>query len=174
MHRAVPDPNTLRRAHKIRLTDWGFTETALDVGRGESSFKRILLAVTDSAPGLRATAVAASLARSGTSQVYVVHLVERLFLGRAGWCSMETASEATQLVTRFRAELESLGVRATAITGKSRTDQVARRIVWAATDYKADVIVIGTHGKSALHAVLTGSVSHEIIHTSKIPVVVVP
>src|SRR6202022_1442997 len=95
--RAVPDPNPLRRSHKIRLTDWGFTETALDVGRGESSFKRILLAVTDSAPCLRATAVAASLARSGTSQVYVVHLVERLFLGRAGWCSMETASEATQL-----------------------------------------------------------------------------
>jgi nucleotide-binding universal stress UspA family protein len=36
------------------------------------------------------------------------------------------------------------------------------------------VIVIGTRRKSALRAVLFGSVSHDIIHRSKIPVVVVP
>ena len=168
------EASSLRSAHKIRLTDWGFTEPALDVGGGDSSFKRILLAVSDSAQSVRATAVAASLARSSRSKVYVVHLTERLFLGRAGWCSMETAAEARQLVTRFRTELETLGVRATAITGKSRSDQIAHRIIWAAAEYHADVIVIGTRGKSALRAVLTGSAAHEIIHRSTIPVVAVP
>jgi nucleotide-binding universal stress UspA family protein len=157
----------------IQPTDWGFTETVPEAGDGDSNFKRVLLAVTDSEPCKRAMAVAAGLARSNGSQVYVVHLVERLFLGRAGWYSMETTDEARQLVGRFRAELEKLGVRAAAITGKSRSDEIARRIMFAAAAYEADVIVIGSRGKSALHAVFGGSVSHELIHKSEIPVLVV-
>jgi nucleotide-binding universal stress UspA family protein len=174
MHETVAGPNRLYGAHKIRLTDWGFTETAPDVGAGNSRFGRILFAVTDSAQCTRAAAVAASLARANSSQLYVVHLIERLFLGRAGWCSMETVEEARRLVMRFRAELETLGVGATALTGQSRSDRIAHRIIGAAIDYDIDVLVIGTRGKSALTAVLTGSVSHEIVHRSKIPVVVVP
>jgi hypothetical protein len=47
-------------------------------------------------PEAPSNSVAAGLARSSRSRVYVVHLVERLFLGKAGWCSMETAAEARQ------------------------------------------------------------------------------
>ncbi|HEX7262780.1 MAG TPA: universal stress protein [Candidatus Dormibacteraeota bacterium] len=158
----------------IRLTDWGFTEPAPDIGDGDSNFKRILLAVTDSAPCTRALAVAAGIARASRSQVYVVHLIERLFLGRAGWCAIETPDEAKTLVVRFRIELEKLGVRASAVTGKSRRDQIAARIVSAATELGVDTIVIGTRRRSAIRALLSGSVSHEIVRKSKIPVVVVP
>jgi nucleotide-binding universal stress UspA family protein len=158
----------------VRLTDWGFTEPAPDIGDGDSIFKHILLAVTDSAPCTRALAVVAGMARTGRSRVYVVHLIERLFLGRAGWCAMETSDEAKTLVGRFRSDLEKLGVQASAVTGKSRRDQIATRIVWAANEFGADAIVIGTRRRSAIRAVLGGSVSHEIVRKSKIPVVVVP
>jgi len=104
----------------------------------------------------------------------VFHLIERLFLGRAGWCSIETADEAKRLLGRFRDELETLGVRVVARTGRARREERAIDILVAAAQFRADVIVIGTRRKSALRAVLFGSVSHDIIHRSKLPVVVVP
>lgn len=159
---------------QIPVAAWGFSEPASKVGEDGPTFKRMLLAATDSDSCKRAMAVVAGLARSGGSEVCVVHLIERVFLGRAGWCSVETADEATRLVSRFRTELETLGVRVTARTGKARREARAMDILIAAAEYRADVIVIGTRRKSALRAVLCGSVSHEIIHRSKIPVLVVP
>jgi nucleotide-binding universal stress UspA family protein len=158
----------------IRLTDWGLTDTAPDGDGDGSNFKRILLAVSDSAPSERAVAMVASLARSGGSEVCVVHLVERLFLGRAGYMSMETEDEAKGLVGRARDTLAKRGVPASAKIGRGRTDQIARRIIWAAMEFGADLIVIGTQGRSSLHAILVGSVAHGMIHRSKIPVLVVP
>jgi nucleotide-binding universal stress UspA family protein len=160
--------------HKIPLTAWGFSGPASDVDGDGRSFKRILLAATNSSACMRAVSVAASLARGGASEVCVVHLIERVFLGRAGWCSTETVDEAQQLVSRFQADLEAVGVRVTARTGKARREALALEILIMAAEYRADVIVIGARRKSALRAVLFGSVSHQIVYRSKIPVVAVP
>jgi nucleotide-binding universal stress UspA family protein len=164
----------LNQVHKIPVTAWGFSQPAPEVAGDGPAFKRILLAATDSDSCKRAIAVVAGLARSGGSEVCVVHFIERLVLGRAGWCSIETADEAKQLLSRFRAELETLGVRVIVRTGRARRDERAVDILLAAARYRADVIVIGTRRKSALRAVLFGSVSHDLIHRSKLPVVVVP
>jgi nucleotide-binding universal stress UspA family protein len=161
-------------ATQVRPIDWGFTDTARDIGDGGSNVKRILLAVSNSDSYVRAVAMVAGLARATGSEVLVVHLVERLFLGRAGYWSSETPDQANQFVSRVRDELEKLGVRVTATTDKARREVVAVRILRAAAEYRADVIVIGTRGKSTLHAFLRGSVAHELIQRSKIPVVVVP
>jgi len=163
-----------RVVHNIPVAAWGFSESAPEVDGDSPTFKRILLAASDSDACMRAVAVVARLARGSRTEVFVVHLIERVFLGRAGWCSMETADEAKQLVSRFRTELESLGVRVTARMGKARRDDRAADILLAAAEYRADLIVIGTRRKSALRAVLCGSVSQEIIHRSRIPVVAVP
>jgi nucleotide-binding universal stress UspA family protein len=164
----------LNELHRIPIVAWGFSEPAPDIGGDGPTFKRILLAATDSDACTRAVAVVAGLARGGCSEVCVVHLIERLFLGRAGWCSIETADEARQLLGRFRAELETHGMRVVARIGRARREERAVDILLAAAQFRADVIVIGTRRKSSLRAVLFGSVSHEIIHRSKIPVVVVP
>jgi nucleotide-binding universal stress UspA family protein len=153
-----------RVVHNIPVAAWGFSESAPEVDGDSPTFKRILLAATDSDACMRAVAVVARLARGSRTEVFVVHLIERVFLGRA----------AKQLVSRFRTELETLGVRVTARTGKARRDDRAADILLAAAEYRADLIVIGTRRKSALRAVLCGSVSQEIIHRSRIPVVAVP
>ena len=163
-----------REVHKVPVAAWGFSEPDPRVGGDAPTFKRILLAVTDSDACMRAAAVAAGLARTSGAEVRVVHFIERLFLGRAGWHSIETADEAKRIISRFRSELEMAVVRVTATTGKARREERAIDILLAAAEFGAGVIVIGTRRKSALRAVLFGSVSHEIIHRSKVPVVVVP
>ncbi|MHB8687834.1 MAG: universal stress protein [Candidatus Dormibacteraceae bacterium] len=164
---------TIDDVRQIPITEWGFSDPDSNAGGDGSAFKRILLAATDSKPCTRAVAVAAGLARGRGSEVCVVHLIERIFLGRAGWCSIETADEARKLIGMFRAQLEALGVRVAARVGKARRDEIALDILIAAADYRADVIVIGTRGRSALQAILFGSVSREVIRRSKIPVLVV-
>lgn len=164
-------PNVI---HQFPVAAWGFSDPAPGTLGDGPTFKRILLAATDSDSCKRAVGVVALMARSGGSEVCVVHLIEQLFLGRAGWCSIETADQAKKLLTRFRGELETLGVRTIARTGRARRAERAIGILLAAAEFRADLIVIGTRRKSALRAVLFGSVSHDIIHRSKIPVVVVP
>lgn len=160
--------------HRIPLTAWGFSEPDSNVDGDGRSFKRVLLAASNSRACMRAVPVVAGLARSSASEVCVVHLIERVFLGRAGWCSTETVDEAQQLVSWFRAELEAAGVRVTARTGKARRELLALEILLMAAEYRADVIVIGARRKSALLAILGGSVSHQIVFKSRIPVVAVP
>lgn len=163
-----------REVHKIPVAAWGFSDPDSSFAGDGPGFKRIVLAVNDSAACIRAVAVAAGLARGSGSEVCVVHLVERVFFGRAGWCSMETAEEAKRIVCRFRAELEALGVGVTARTGKARHEELALDIVLTAAEYRADVIVIGMRHRSVLRAIICGSVANEIIRRSKIPVVAVP
>jgi nucleotide-binding universal stress UspA family protein len=164
---------TVDDVRQIPRAAWGFSDPDSNADGDGSAFRRILLAATDSKPCSRAVAVAAGLARGSSSEVCVVHLIERIFLGRAGWCSFETADEARKLICMFQAELEALGVRVAARIGKARRDEIALNILLAAADYRADVIVIGTRGRSALRTILSGSVSREVIRRSNIPVLVV-
>ncbi len=54
-----------------------------------------------------------------------------------------------------------------------RTGVPFEEIVGAATDEKADMIVIGTHGRSGLNRLLLGSVAERVVRTSPCPVLTV-
>ena len=47
-------------------------------------------------------------------------------------------------------------------------------ILKEASDLDVDIIVIGAHGKGAMHELLVGSVSKGILHKSSYPVLVIP
>ena len=50
----------------------------------------------------------------------------------------------------------------------------AARIVEVAGRIEADLIVLGTHGRSGFERLLLGSVTEKVVRTSKVPVVTVP
>jgi nucleotide-binding universal stress UspA family protein len=50
--------------------------------------------------------------------------------------------------------------------------EVARRIVEAAREHQAGVIVMGSQGRGDLTALLLGSVAHKVIHLADRPVLV--
>jgi nucleotide-binding universal stress UspA family protein len=54
-----------------------------------------------------------------------------------------------------------------------RTGHPSSEIVKESESYKADLLVMGTHGRTGLDRVLLGSVTHQVMHKSKIPVLIV-
>jgi nucleotide-binding universal stress UspA family protein len=60
------------------------------------------------------------------------------------------------------------------LTGLLLTGDASEEIVKAAESEKADLVVMGTHGRRGMARALLGSVAEHVLRTSKIPVLVVP
>ncbi|MFW5735234.1 MAG: universal stress protein [Oceanidesulfovibrio sp.] len=58
-------------------------------------------------------------------------------------------------------------------TGKVATGYAAEEILKEAKDEKADLIVMGTHGRTGIDLILFGSVAEKVVKSSTIPVLTV-
>lgn len=67
--------------------------------------------------------------------------------------------------------LRKAGREATALLVHGETVET---ILKEAADLEVDMIVVGTHGRSAMYQILVGSVSEGILHRSPYPVLVIP
>jgi nucleotide-binding universal stress UspA family protein len=108
-------------------------------------FQRVLLAVDRSEAGRLVTSFAVALARAAGDRgaVRVVHVNEYLFGGRGH--TVETGTEATEVVNDALAELRGAGVEATGQVIRATCFDVAAAIAAAAAEWEADVIVVGSH-----------------------------
>jgi nucleotide-binding universal stress UspA family protein len=83
-----------------------------------------------------------------------------------------TKSEGARYLERVAAELEGAGVRTTS-TAIENPD-AASEIVLTARDCGAQLIVMASRGRSGIVRGLLGSVTDRVIHSSPMPVIVVP
>ncbi|OGO66432.1 MAG: hypothetical protein A2030_06640 [Chloroflexi bacterium RBG_19FT_COMBO_50_10] len=60
------------------------------------------------------------------------------------------------------------------VTGEVQRGDPAKQIVRAAKDFEADMIVLGTHGKTAMDAFWSGSVTPKIATLTQLPLLLVP
>ncbi|QAY66729.1 universal stress protein [Paenibacillus protaetiae] len=75
----------------------------------------------------------------------------------------------SELEKKLFAELKGLEDRVTFLNAKGNPVQTICRI---ADKEKADLIIIGSHGRGAINRLLIGSVSHGVLHHTAIPVLV--
>ncbi len=149
--------------------------TSQAVEAESSGFRRILLAVDANEASARAAQAAADLARAFDGHILIVHLRESLPPpGRVDAWQLETPQAAAAVVTQTKESLAKMGVDAEATVQLSHNHNQARDLAELAELDGSDVIVVGTRGMSALSGLLSGSVSHRLIHESKIPVLIVP
>lgn len=140
-------------------------------------YKRILVPVDGSPTATRALTAALRMARETLGQVRVLHVLDDLpyasGMDYAGNVLQLMREEAQRVLAVAQAQAESAGVPAeTALeeqTGRRLGDVVAQ----AAAAWKADLVVVGSHGRRGVARVLLGSGAEQIIRTAAVPVLVI-
>jgi nucleotide-binding universal stress UspA family protein len=136
-------------------------------------FGTIVVGVDESGHADHAVRAVASMAAATGDKVVVFHGVV-LHPNRARPYTTETRDEAQQLVDRYVAQLTAAGVSATGEVHRELETGVGGAMVDIALGHQAGLIAVGTRGRSDLAAMLLGSVAHEVVHRSPLPVLVVP
>lgn len=135
---------------------------------------KILTPTDGSDTAKAAVQYASDIAKAENAEVLVVGVVHSLEYGDTADIDPTSQIEADEkrFVDEEVAALQAAGVKATGtVVGNGRVD---RAITQAAKDQGADVIVMGTHGRSGLSRAVIGSVADRVIRHSEVPVVLVP
>ena len=82
--------------------------------------------------------------------------------------------DAQHLVNRYVAQLTAAGVPATGEVHRELATGIGGAMIDVALAHQAGLLVVGTRGRSDLTSMLLGSVAHEVVHKSTLPVLVVP
>jgi nucleotide-binding universal stress UspA family protein len=133
---------------------------------------KLLLAVDDSAQSRKAVPAAVELARAGGGTVHVLH-VRELHYPVPPTVTGDRPEDAQRLVDEVVGELEKAGVEAEGVVRPSTGGSPAGAILERARELGAGMIVVGSHGHSALGGLLLGSVAHKLTQLSTCPVLVV-
>jgi nucleotide-binding universal stress UspA family protein len=146
-------------------------------------FSKILVPTDGSKPARKSIEYAIGLARQSGAQLLLLSVIDKsMFLRQsvpASPAPMKLIEPLEDLLHRaaesYADEAEKLCIK-NGIPAKKiiRTGHPVEEIIREAKRSKADLIVIGSHGKSALKAAVIGSVTFGVISKeSKIPVLVV-
>ena len=143
-------------------------------------YKRILVPLDGSSTSKLGLREALRIARGQNASLCLLHVVDELFVTQAG----EGIVIADQIFEKLRAggkkvlaaglaQARRRGVRARAVLLETMTRPVADIIVRQARAWKADLIVIGTHGRRGVRRVVMGSDAEQVLRNAPVPVLMV-
>jgi nucleotide-binding universal stress UspA family protein len=136
-------------------------------------YERILVALDHSAVTDKVIDAAKHLAGASKAKVWVLHLQEREVIPRMGLVPSESDNEAAAVVEGAVKALTDAGIDAKAEVRETIFGHAAREIIEDAKLHDADLIVMGSRGRSDLAGLVLGSTAHKVIHLSDHPVLVV-
>lgn len=144
---------------------------------------RILVATDGSRTSAAAVRLAATLAtkcRGSLTVITVGRLSSRRWLARPRSGRLESPIEererawSERVLERGRREAERLGARVrTAYAGANPLEPIAETIARTAARERADLVVVGSGGAREFFRYTLGSITHRLVHVSRLPVAVV-
>jgi nucleotide-binding universal stress UspA family protein len=134
--------------------------------------KHILVAIDGSPHSQQALPAAIEMAKKFESEILVLHVSEH-DRGRAVAFSLETPAEATMMVGDAVKAARHAGITAKGQLRDVAAGHVAKAILEAAEADGIDLIVMGSRGLSDVQGLMVGSVTHKVMQTANIPVLVV-
>jgi len=133
-----------------------------------SAYRRVLIPIQDAAQAEHAVELAR---RAGASEALVLHLNLRESYGGRRF-ALETDSAAAGVVESTVLELHMAGIKATGQVRPALIDRAAAEIIAEATDWGADLIVLGFPRRGGLTTRLFGSVTLSVLQHAPCPVLV--
>jgi nucleotide-binding universal stress UspA family protein len=142
-------------------------------------YKRILVPIDGSSTSDRALQEAIKLIDAQPVQLRLVHVIDDLqFLNAEGYVDYAELRELTRKIgERALARAEKIARQADITVDTSLLEANGERIAHVidaeATSWAADLIVIGTHGRSGFSHLLFGSVAEGVVRGASVPVLLV-
>lgn len=148
-------------------------------------FRRILVPIDGSPPSRRGLEEAIMLAKNQRARIRLLHVVDASLATRAldGTSYMPASyvdefmrsltAGGTRLLVRAEAKVRASRVKVDTVLLDTLGGRVADVIVAQARKWRADVIVLGTHGREGLSRVVLGSDAELVVRESPVPVLLV-
>jgi nucleotide-binding universal stress UspA family protein len=146
-------------------------------------FKNILVAVDGTPTAQRGLKLATDLAADQHATLHIVHVVdanvvlplEGGFVPADYFQSMKGALRETgrAILDRAAAFAGDRGLQVRSVLVESTGHDVAARLLREAGKRKADLIVLGTHGRRGLRRLLLGSDAEMVLREARVPVLLV-
>jgi nucleotide-binding universal stress UspA family protein len=138
-------------------------------------FKSIVWATDGSKEAERALPYVTELAHREGAALTIAHVVERIEgAGATGPPRRADESEVQTTLRELTQRLSEEGVNASLRICGEVGVRPAHEIAKIARESEADLVVVGTRGRSAVVGVLLGSVAYRLLHLAPCPVLVIP
>jgi len=139
------------------------------------NYQKILIAVDDSLTAEKVTSNGLQLGQHLNAKIAVVSVVDTTFLMTDGNI---TPNEMAEIIKndfiKSQKSLSDKVFKGYKIENFVEEGSPYEIILKVAYEWSADLIVIGTHGRTGLSHLLMGSVAEHVIRHSKIPILIVP
>jgi nucleotide-binding universal stress UspA family protein len=143
-------------------------------------YSKMLVPVDGSEPSKLALVEATQLAHTLHSSIRLLHVVDvwSLLTPESTAASYDTLfdslrREGAQLLLDAAATISRAGVTVDTILVEAPDAQVGECVVRIAREYRADLIVCGTHGRRGVRRLLMGSDAEYVVRHSPVPVLLV-
>lgn len=140
-------------------------------------YKRILVPVDGSETSTKAMVAALQLAREGGGRVRLVHVLDQLSYLTGYEYTADlldvTRTYAQKVLDDALAVAKSSGVPADSKLLDVPGARLGELVAEEARDWQADLVVVGTHGRSGVGRVLLGSGAEQVLRLAPVPVLAV-
>lgn len=139
-----------------------------------ATFGRILVATDFSEASARALTLACSLARDAGGELTVLHVCEVPGYGDTGPIPYDVVTPlATAAQARLDASLRAVQRECPGAKALLKLGVPWQEILAVVRETRADVVVMGTHGRRGVAHALLGSVAERVLRLAPVPVVTV-
>jgi nucleotide-binding universal stress UspA family protein len=143
-------------------------------------YERILVPVDGSATSNRGLAEAIKLGKLTGARLLLLHAVDIAAVSVAPEAAAATAGlfeamrdTGADILAKAKATVTSAGLGAETMLLDTLTGRICDLVVDEAKKWKADLIVLGTHGRRGVGRLLIGSDAEQIVRLASVPVLLV-
>jgi nucleotide-binding universal stress UspA family protein len=144
-------------------------------------YKHILVPVDGSATSRRGLRAAIALAKTQRARLAILNVVDAMpvFASLEGVTAYDPGilealrKGGRKILARAAAEAKKRGVKAKTVLAENIAGRVADVIVRQAKKLRADLLVLGTHGRRGLSRMVMGSDAELVVRQSPVPVLLV-